>query len=79
MTVPAEWKLDLSTEDWFAFDDNFGTSEEKAFVAYFKSFVPSLEKEYDKVYLVRNERQIHIYSFDDGDRFEPDYVLFLQW
>ncbi len=70
-------KLDLSQEDWFAFEDNFGTSEEKAFVAYFKTYVDSLKAKYDKVYLVRNERQLHIYSFDGGERFEPDYVLFL--
>lgn len=77
MTVPSCWKIDLSKEDWFAFEDNFGTSEEKAFIAYFKSFVPQLKKKYDKVFLLRNERQLHIYSFDGGERFEPDYLLFL--
>ncbi len=77
MTVPSAWKIDLSKEDWFAFEDNFGTSEEKAFVAYFKSFVPKLKEKYDKVFLVRNERQLHIYSFAGGERFEPDYLLFL--
>lgn len=77
MSVRPEWKIDLSDEDWFAFEDNYGTSEEKAFVAYFKGYVKKLQSEYDKVYLVRNERQFHIYSFDDGGRFEPDYVLFL--
>ena len=76
-TVPSAWKIDLSREDWFAFEDNFGTSEEKAFVAYFKSYVPQLRERYDKVFLVRNERQLHIYSFDGGERFEPDYLLFL--
>lgn len=76
-SVPNEWKIDLSKEDWFAFEDNFGTSEEKAFVAYFKSFIPHLKEKYDKVFLVRNERQLHIYSFDGGERFEPDYLLFL--
>ena len=76
-SVPTAWKIDLSKEDWFAFEDNFGTSEEKAFVAYFKSYVPELKKKYDKVFLLRNERQLHIYSFTDGERFEPDYVLFL--
>ena len=35
-------------------------------------------KHYDKVFLLRNERQFPIYSFDEGGRFEPDYVLFLQ-
>ena len=33
---------------------------------------------YNRIYLVRNEREFHIYSFEDGERFEPDYVLFLQ-
>ena len=32
---------------------------------------------YDKIYLVRNERQIHLYSFEGGERFEPDYILYL--
>ena len=76
-TVSNGIRLDLSQEDWFAFEDNFGTSEEKAFVAYFKGFVPQLRKKYDKVYLLRNERQMHLYSFDGGERFEPDYLLFL--
>lgn len=75
-SVPIALKMDLSKEDWFAFEDNFGTSEEKAFVAYFKTFIPELCKKYNKVYLVRNERQLAIYSFDGGERFEPDYLLF---
>ena len=77
MTVPNGLRIDLSKEDWFAFEDNFGTSEEKAFVAYFKSFVPQLKEKYDKVFLIRNERHLHIYSFSDGERFEPDYLLLL--
>ena len=68
---------DLSSEDWFVFNDNFGTSEEKAFVRYFKDYVDTLRSKYDKVYLLRNERQIHLYSFDGGERFEPDYILYL--
>ncbi len=70
-------RLDLSWEDWFVFNDNFGTSEEKAFVRYFKDYVDTLRSKYDKVYLLRNERQIHLYSFDGGERFEPDYILYL--
>lgn len=78
VSVPSSLRIDLSKEDWFAFEDNFGTSEEKAFVSYFKTYVPELQKKYNKVYLIRNERQLHIYSFADGSRFEPDYLLFLQ-
>lgn len=70
-------RLDLSSEDWFVFNDNYGTSEEKAFVRYFKDYVDTLRSKYDKVYLLRNERQIHLYSFDGGERFEPDYILYL--
>jgi len=76
--VPQEMRLDLSSEDWFVFQDNYGTSEEKSFVAYFSQAIGWLRSKYDKVYLVRNERQLHIYSFSDGERFEPDYLLFLQ-
>lgn len=77
-SVPGKWKIDLSKEDWFVYTDNYGTSEEKAFVAYFRDYVADLRKKYNKIFLVRNEREFHLYSFDDGERFEPDYVLFLQ-
>lgn len=77
-TVRSDWKIDLSSEDWFVYTDNFGTSEEKAFVAYFRGYVDDLKKTYSRIYLVRNEREFHLYSFEDGERFEPDYVLFLQ-
>lgn len=77
-SVKRDWKIDLTTEDWFVYTDNYGTSEEKAFVAYFRGYVDDLRKTYSRIYLVRNEREFHIYSFEDGERFEPDYVLFLQ-
>lgn len=75
--LSSAYRLDLSKEDWFVFEDNFGTSEEKAFVAEFKKYAENLKEKYDKVYLIRNERQLAIYSFEGGERFEPDYLLFL--
>lgn len=77
-SVNEDLRIDLSLEDWFAYTDNYGTSEEKAFVAYFRDRVDALKKNYNKIYLIRNERAFCIYSFEDGKRFEPDYVLFLQ-
>ena len=71
-------QLDLSGEDWFAYADHYGTSEEKAFVAHFSQYVGRFQKVYDKVVLLRNERMFHLYAFDEGKRFEPDYVLILQ-
>lgn len=70
-------KVNLSNEDWFVFTDNYGTSEEKEFVAYFKDHVQDLNNKYDKVYLIRNERQLKLFSFNGGERFEPDYVLIM--
>jgi type III restriction enzyme len=76
--IRPEWKIDLGIADWFIFNDNFGTTEEKAFVAYFASYVEELKREYETVHLVRNERQLVLYSFDGGERFEPDYLMFLR-
>ena len=77
-SVSPEYRLDLSKEDWFVYEDNFGTTEEKRFVMYFSTKIKKLRKKYDEIYLIRNERNFHIYSFDEGKRFEPDYVLILR-
>ncbi|MBE8577871.1 DEAD/DEAH box helicase family protein [Vibrio sp. OPT18] len=71
-------QLDLSSRDWFAFNENYGTSEEKYLVKYIDEMIEDLQRKYDEVYLVRNERHFRIYSFDDGKPFEPDFVLFLK-
>lgn len=76
--IRPQWRINLGVADWFVFNDNFGTTEEKAFVAHFATYVKQLKQEYEKVYLVRNERQLVLYSFDGGERFEPDYLLFLR-
>ena len=62
-----------------AYEDNFG-QEEKAFVKYFCELVPDLRQDYQEIYLVRNERipELAIYDFDTGERFEPDFLLFLR-
>jgi type III restriction enzyme len=67
----------LENKDWYVFNANFGTSEEKEFVKLIDRQIDELSKKYDKVYLVRNERQLKIYNFKDGQAFEPDYLLFL--
>ena len=42
--------------------------------------IKDIETKYkkDKIYLVRNERHFELYSFDEGRRFEPDFVLFVE-
>lgn len=72
-----ELNLDLSKRDWFAFNENYGTSEEKYFVRYVDEMIEDLQKKYDDVYLLRNEKHFKLYSFEDGRPFEPDFVLLL--
>lgn len=72
------YKYDLSNVDWYVYKDNFGTTEEKAFVKFFAGYVEKLKEKYSKVRLVRNELCCSIYSYNDGRKFEPDYLLFLK-
>lgn len=72
-------RLDLEKENWYVFNDNYGTSEEKAFIKYFKTnIIPKLNEKELEYYVIRNERDLAIYSFNDGARFEPDYLLFIR-
>lgn len=69
--------LDLTERPWHAYDNCFGTSEEKALVKYIDSIYPSLEERYEEIYLVRNERDLKLFDFATGQAFEPDYLLFM--
>lgn len=76
-----EYRLDLTNESWYVFNDNYGTSEEKLFVKYFKTSIEPKLKEKDlEYYVIRNERipDLAIYSFEAGERFEPDFLLFVR-
>lgn len=71
------YHLDLSTRAWFAFDDCFGTSEEKLLIQYIDKRYKELSKVYSEAYLIRNEKHFKIYAFEDGRPFEPDFILYL--
>lgn len=74
------YRLNLLNEDWYVFNDNYGTSEEKLFIKYFKTNIqPKLDEKKLKYYVVRNERipELAIYSFEHGEKFEPDFLLFI--
>ena len=76
-----EYRIDLTNESWYVFNDNYGTSEEKLFIKYFKTHIePKLKEKNLEYYVVRNERipELAIYSFEAGERFEPDFLLFVR-
>lgn len=70
--------LDLSQENWYAYQENYGTSEEKKLVIFIKGAISKFKKRYEDVYLLRNEKSFQLYRFSDGKAFEPDFVLFLK-
>lgn len=75
-----EKKIYPNNDNWFAFEDFYGTSEEKKLIELIGTMINDIESKYkkDKIYLIRNERHFAIFSFDNGQRFEPDFILFVQ-
>ena len=76
--VPGLDQIDLSGKDWHAYDDSYGTDQEKHFIKYMHDQETRLHGIYDDFYLLRNEKAVKLYDFDTGRAFEPDFVLFLR-
>jgi type III restriction enzyme len=69
----------LSDKNWYAFESNFGTSEEKACVKFIERLInENLKEKFKEVYLLRNELHFRLYNFSDGQGFAPDFVLFMK-
>ncbi len=77
-SLNADYHLDLQNHDWYAFNDCYGTSEEKLLIKYIEKHYDALKTKYSDVYLLRNERHFQIYNFTNGKPIEPDFVLFLK-
>lgn len=71
-------RLDLSKVDWYAYEDNYGTEEEKYLIKYIESIIDKLREKYNDIYLLRNHKDLKIYAFEDGRATEPDFVLFMR-
>lgn len=71
-------RMDVETAEWFAYDDNFGTEEEKYLIKYIESRMDDLRYKYEEIYLLRNQKDLKIYAFKDGKATEPDFILFMR-
>jgi len=69
--------LDLSQEDWYIYDENYGSAEEKWLVKFIHNAIGELNKRYQTIYLLRNAGLFQLYRFSDGRAMSPDFVLFL--
>ncbi len=77
--VPEEKKNGITIhQDWFAFESIVGSEEEEALVRCMDGMIERLGEKYEEIYLLRSERHFALYNFDDGERFEPDFVLFMK-
>jgi type III restriction enzyme len=73
-----DFRMNVSEKDWYIYEENYGTSEEKYFVKYLEVVITELKKKYTDIYLLRNEKLFQIFNFSNGAAFEPDFVLFLK-
>ena len=65
----------VGNADWYAYNCNYGTMEEKKFVELFSRRFDELNQKFKSIYLIRNERELKIYD-KKGRAFEPDFLLF---
>jgi type III restriction enzyme len=69
----------ISNKEWYVFDANYGTDQEKYCVEFIGRLIQENRfEDYKEIYLVRNELEFPIYNFDNGDVFYPDFILFMK-
>lgn len=75
---PSETKIyeDIDSLNWYAYTDNFGTSEEKLVIRMIKHHMKELETKLTDIFVLRNEKAVRIYNFENGAAFEPDFIMF---
>ncbi len=73
-----ELRLDLATRDWYIYNDNYGTSEEKYLIKFIDEAMKELKNRFQDAYLIRNEKLFQIYRYSDGSAIEPDFILFFK-
>ena len=71
-------EFELGLQDWFAQNEIWGTSEEKEFVKFVKNSLHEMETLFTGIVLFRNEKHFPLYSFQSGEAFYPDFVLFMK-
>lgn len=67
----------LADKDWYAYNANYGTSEERAFIELFARRYEVFTQQYEDIYVIRNEKVVKIFN-KEGQAFEPDFLLFLR-
>jgi len=75
----AREEKNCSNLDWIAQKSLRCTSEEISFIEYFQeNLLDNFKNKYNSLYLIRNERFCKMYNFENGEGFEPDFLLLLK-
>ena len=53
--IPQEYFVDLNNADWYVYNENYGSSEEKFLVKYFHNNIDEIREKFKDIYLLRNE------------------------
>ncbi|MDP3729394.1 MAG: DEAD/DEAH box helicase family protein [bacterium] len=70
--------INLADKDWYAQTDFYGTDEERSFVGFIDGFIGRLRQKYSDIALLRNEKFFQVFGFDEGQAFEPDFLMLLK-
>lgn len=70
-----KYRLELAEKKWYAYTENYGTSEEKLLVKMLDGVMEELEQKWEEIYLLKNEKAFVLYDFAGGREFAPDFVL----
>jgi len=70
--------INLANKDWYAQNDFYGTDEERSFVGFIDGFIERLKQKYSDIALLRNEKFFQVFGFDEGQAFEPDFIMLLK-
>lgn len=70
-----KYRLELAEKKWYAYTENYGTSEEKLLVKMLDGVMGELEQKWEEIYLLKNEKAFVLYDFAGGREFALDFVL----
>ncbi|ELA08233.1 Type III site-specific deoxyribonuclease [Moraxella macacae 0408225] len=72
-------RYDIQNAEWYAYSENYGTSEEKHFVKFIADQIDKLKQKFNnaQIYLIRNELDYYIFNPENGKRFAPDYLMII--
>jgi type III restriction enzyme len=70
--------IDLADKDWYAQNEFYGTSEERGFIVFIDGFIERLRQKYSDIALLRNEKFFQVFGFEEGQAFEPDFIMLLK-